>query len=269
MNATVIIAVYKNIQALKMVLESLKRQSCKDFDVIIAEDGDSPEMAKFISSCNYWFAIRHLTQKDDGWNKNAILNKAISESKTGWLIFVDGDCILHNRFVEMHIRYSGKGKVLGGKRVKLNEELSDYCMSDINNITFMPKLLSKQLFPWNKNVGFVEEGFFIDPDGVWGFIPRIRKMKVLKGCNMSFSKDDILSINGFDEDYRLPAIGEDIDLSWRFKAAGCKLFSLRNLAVEYHLYHKDNWIDQSINETMMNEKIKENSYICKNGIQKR
>lgn len=55
---------------------------------------------------------------------------------------------------------------------------------------------------------------------------------------------------------RLSAIGEDIDISWRFEAAGHKLFSLRNLAVEYHLYHKENWSDQSVNEAMMNKKMK-------------
>ena len=54
---------------------------------------------------------------------------------------------------------------------------------------------------------------------------------------MSFSKAAILEINGFDEDYIRPAIGEDIDLTWRFIAAGYHLVAARNLAVQYHLYH--------------------------------
>ncbi|MBO5987853.1 MAG: glycosyltransferase [Paludibacteraceae bacterium] len=268
MRPTVIIAVYKNVAALEIVLKSLERQTYKNFEVIVAEDGNCEEMANFISSYSSDFPIQHLTQEDDGWNKNAILNKAIVAAKTDWLIFVDGDCVLHSRFVEMHVRYAKKGRVLAGKRVKLDKDLSEYLMQDISRITSIPNKLRKFLLPWKKGVGFVEEGFFIDPDGFFGFIPKIRKMKVLKGCNMSFSKEDVLLINGFDEDYRLPAIGEDIDISWRFEAAGCKLFSLRNLAVEYHLHHKENWSDQSINEAMMKEKMKENTYFCVKGIRK-
>jgi len=55
---------------------------------------------------------------------------------------------------------------------------------------------------------------------------------------MSFSKKAIIAINGFDEDYILPAIGEDIDLSWRFIQAGFKHKSVRNMAVQYHLHHQ-------------------------------
>lgn len=46
--------------------------------------------------------------------------------------------------------------------------------------------------------------------------PELRTMSQLKECNMSMYKDAIVSINGFDEDFFRPAIGEDIDLVWRF-----------------------------------------------------
>lgn len=268
MKPTIIIAVYKNTAALEAIFKSLERQTHTNFDVIVAEDGRSKEMNDFLSGNSHGFPILHLTQEDNGWNKNAILNKAISASKTDWLIIIDGDCVLHERFVEMHLHFAKKGRILAGKRVKLNQELSELLLTDFSSIIKLPKRLLKHLLPWNKEIKFVEEGFFIDPDGFWGFIPKIRKMKVLKGCNMSFSKEDILAINGFDEDYKLPAIGEDIDLSWRFKMAGKELFSLRNMAVEYHLYHKENWSDQSINKAMMDRKIESKKYVCANGIKK-
>ena len=93
-------------------------------------------------------------------------------------------------------------------------------------------------------------------------------MKQLKGCNFSCYKSALEAINGFDEDYILPAIGEDIDLTWRFKGMGYKLFSLRNFAVQYHLHHKENWTDQSENERIMFGKIKENQFVAKNGLLK-
>ena len=36
---SLIIAVYKDVQALGLIIESLKNQSYKNFEVIIAEDG--------------------------------------------------------------------------------------------------------------------------------------------------------------------------------------------------------------------------------------
>ncbi|MDI3526363.1 MAG: hypothetical protein PWR03_546 [Tenuifilum sp.] len=77
-----------------------------------------------------------------------------------------------------------------------------------------------------------------------------------------------IKINGFDEDYIRPAIGEDIDLTWRFQRAGYKINSVRNLAVQYHLYHKENWHDQEQNYQMMMEKQKRNEFVCKNGLVK-
>ena len=85
---------------------------------------------------------------------------------------------------------------------------------------------------------------------------------------MSFYRADIEAINGFDEDYTLPAIGEDIDLTWRFKGLGYPLISLRNLAVQYHLYHRENWTDQSKNLQLMEHKMGLRQYVCQNGLRK-
>jgi hypothetical protein len=43
MNISLIIAVYKNIDFLDLVLRSVARQSMTDFEVIIAEDNDAPK----------------------------------------------------------------------------------------------------------------------------------------------------------------------------------------------------------------------------------
>ena len=87
-------------------------------------------------------------------------------------------------------------------------------------------------------------------------------------CNFSCYKSALEKINGFNEDYVLPAIGEDIDLTWRFEGMGYHLYSLRNFAVQYHLYHKENWSDQSINEAIMKENQRLKRYVTLNGLKK-
>jgi hypothetical protein len=56
---------------------------------------------------------------------------------------------------------------------------------------------------------------------------------LLIGC-----KKDLLDINGFDERYEAPSIGEDSDVEFRLGLNGVKVKSLNHIAVQYHLYHK-------------------------------
>jgi hypothetical protein len=57
------------------------------------------------------------------------------------------------------------------------------------------------------------------------------------GSNFSVAKADLEAINGFDELYDGPGCGEDSDVQYRLSLAGVIGKSLRNLAVQYHIYH--------------------------------
>lgn len=265
--ATLIISVYKDLHFLNQVINSLKLQSWKEFEVIISEDGNCPEMREFVAQIKLPYEIQHLSQDDLGWRKNRALNRAIQAAKSDWLVFIDGDCVLHHRFMEFHWKYSHRKKILAGKRVKLDPATSQLLISDTLAIDEMNTFLLKNYLKITKNgAQFVEEGFFIDPNGLLGFIPKIRSMRNLKGCNMSFHRFAIEAINGFDEEYTKPAVGEDADLLWRFQGLGYEIFSLRNLAVQYHLYHKECWVNQDENLEIMKRNQQNNQFFCKKGL---
>ncbi|MEX1241925.1 MAG: glycosyltransferase [Cyclobacteriaceae bacterium] len=269
MNVSLIISVYKDVSSLRTVLEGLKFQRFKDYQIVISEDGESEEMRSFLHSYPHDNPILHLTQPDAGWRKNQALNRAIQRSDGDYLIFIDGDCVLHHMFIENHVRFSGRRKVLAGKRVKLGPTFSNLFKEHIQDLPILERKVEKEKKAMLKDgARFYEEAFYFNPDGLLSFIPRLRKMHQLKGCNMSVYREDIEAINGFDEDYQLPAIGEDIDLTWRFEGLGYKLFSLRNLAVQYHLYHLENWSDQSRNLQLMEEKMGLKQCVCRNGLKK-
>lgn len=269
MKATLIIAIYNNIKFLKVVLNSVRYQTEKDFEIIIAEDGENTDVKEFVDQYPFEQPWQHVTQKDEGWQKNKALNKAIQTAKNDWLIFIDGDCVLHHRFIEMHLRYANENLILAGKRVKLDKHYSSLLIEDSSNICHLQKHLIKKLVFNKGNIRYIEEGIFISPDGLLGFIPKIRKLNHLTGSNMSFSKKAICFINGFDEDYTLPAVGEDYDLTWRFEAAGFKHKSVRNLAVQYHLQHLENWVNQETNMEICRKKQIENKFVCDNGLIKK
>jgi glycosyltransferase involved in cell wall biosynthesis len=264
---TIIISVYDHIVFLKAVLESIESQSFQDFEIIISEDGQHREMKAFLENRTWKHPWQHLTQQDTGWRKNKALNRAIMASSHPYLIFIDGDCILHPRFVEMHVKYAKNGRFLGGKRVKLSPEITQEYLNQGLRIHQLPWHVWKSSFSFNKQPHrFPEEGLFINPSGPLGFIPAFRSISELRGCNMSMFKKDLLAINGFDEDYTLPAIGEDIDLTWRMKKLGLELYSVRNLAVVFHLYHKENWLDQEINLSLLQQKQNKGNVNCLHGI---
>lgn len=268
MKASLIISVYKNTPFLKGVLDSLSYQSEKDFEIIISEDGEDDNMRNFIENYPFTQTYQHITQKDTGWRKNRSLNNSIKAAKSDWLIFIDGDCILHERFIEMHLRFAKEDSVLAGKRVKLDKESSDLILDKKLSVDQIQRYLKKRLLFRKGEIGFIEEGVFIAPNSFLSVIPKLRKNEKLVGCNMSFSKKAIYAINGFDEDYTLPAFGEDRDLSWRFRVAGYKHVSLRNFALVYHLDHPAGWINQDKNLAIYREKLNRNEFICKNGLVK-
>jgi GT2 family glycosyltransferase len=269
MEVSLIVSVYKDVSSLRTVLEGLRFQRYKNYQIVISEDGESDEMRNFLRTYTHDNLILHVTQPDVGWRKNQALNRAIAGSGGDYLIFIDGDCVLHHMFIENHVRFSGRKKILAGKRVKLGPAFTALFKEQIQDLPALEKKVEREKTAMRKDgAKFYEEAFYISPDGPLSFIPRLRKMHQLKGCNMSLFREDIESINGFDEDYQLPAIGEDIDLTWRFKGLGCSLFSLRNLAVQYHLHHRENWNDQSVNLQLMERKMGLKQYVCRNGLKK-
>ena len=257
MKATLIISIYKNTRALEAVLDSLKRQTEQDIEVILSEDGEDAPMAAFVQQYDFPWPMQHLTQADEGWRKEKALNRAVVAAKSDWLIFIDGDCVLHPRFIEWHCRYRRQGVMLAGKRVKLNPELSERCIRG-EHFCLLPYLFAR------RGCRYVEEAFYCSM-ARW----LRRPVKHLVGSNMSMAKADLIAINGFDEHYTLPATGEDYDIEWRMIANGCQMVSLRNLAVQYHLYHKENWDKevQAINVNYCRQMQAQNQIYCEKGIQ--
>ncbi|MBU8892028.1 MAG: glycosyltransferase [Bacteroidales bacterium] len=238
--ASVIISVYNNFKFLELVLAGFERQTNKNFEILLADDGSEEE---FIKKTQYYINhsslnIRHVWHEDKGWRKNAILNNAIQTAGSDYLIFIDGDCIPHKNFAHEHLLNRDHNTILAGRRSNLSQFISD-------------KLTFKNVKNGILERGFALTGLFLKSivggthleNAVYfksNFIrKRINKKdKGVLGSNFSLYKSDILEINGFDERYLKPAVGEDTDLEYRLRNAGKKVKSIKHLAIQYHLFHK-------------------------------
>jgi glycosyltransferase involved in cell wall biosynthesis len=256
-SASLIISVYKNVKALRLILKSLEKQRFKNFEVIIAEDNDGAEMKAFIEvySQKSAFPILHLSQPDRGFLKNKALNRAVVASSSPYLIFIDGDCVLHPHFIREHVAHQEKNRVLFGRRVLLSSALTNllYSTENLNLLRLAPLL-----FSGSKRI---EEALYLP------FIkPKIRKKSALWGCNWSIDKQSLLDINGFDEDYTLPGFGEDTDVEFRLLKRGFKLKRMKYHAIQYHLFHPLNYQDTVAMKALMQEKMNAGMTRCINGL---
>ena len=240
MRISLIIAVYKDIESLKLIINALRKQNYHYLEVVIAEDNDSVEMAEYVKSVKD-LNIVHTTQKDLGIRKARSQNNAILKSSGDYLIFIDGDCIPYSTFISAHASLAKPGFVLSGRRVNLGPGISE----KIRNKTIDPHTIEKN-FIFNSlslilgKSSHITQGIYISPSS-WLYKNTIAKRKKsnlnILGCNFSCYKSDLLAIDGFDESYGETAVPDDTDLQWRLEATGLKLKTCKMAANQLHLDH--------------------------------
>lgn len=266
--ASVIISFYNKSDYLKLVLAGFEIQSKNNFEIIIADDGSEEKIVQEIETLSnqFPFRIKHIWQEDKGFRKNRILNQAILASESDYLIFIDGDCIPHQKFVEGHLQYKSKKTALTGRRVNLSQKITDSLTPQKIKEQFLQKkvllLIEDGLFGKSYDV---EKGLYFKSNFLRNLFNK--KSRGLLGCNFSLYKEDIFSINGFDERYEAPSIGEDSDVQYRLELYGVKIKSLNHIAVQYHLYHKLQERPQK--NLILFENVKKNkTFFTPHGIQK-
>lgn len=264
---TIIISVYKNVPALKVILDALNKQTYLADEIIVSEDCQSKEMVDFLSTIENP-KIVHLTQEDLGWRKNLALNRAIVKATGDYLIFIDGDVVPHSRFIEGHIKCSEPKIVAVGKRSELGKEYSEKVYKEDLSVEKIANNYIKWIIPLHQDkVHHYEDGIY---SSLINKLTSSRHIRHIIGCNFSCYKKDFLTINGFNEDFILPSEGEDVDITWRFRGMGIEMKSCRYIANIYHLWHKKGFGEEecTTNRRIMNKNIENNVFVCLNGIEK-
>jgi glycosyltransferase involved in cell wall biosynthesis len=234
---SLIIAVHNKPEFLEKIFASLQNQTFKDFEVVIADDGSGPEIRAVLEKfqTKFSYPIRHVWQENIGFRKTAIANKAVRYSRSGYLVFVDGDCILHHRFLEDHFRSRKAGTVLSGRRVMLDEEAT----SKLTNADVASRRIEQPTFWLGHAHGTTgKHGFRLpvvsEVEDRWR-AARLKHYCIL-GSNFSLFKGDYYRVNGYEEAISGRGL-EDNNLSNRLKRAGVRIRTIARRAVQYHLFH--------------------------------
>ena len=259
MKTALLVSTYNWPEALELVLKSLSNQTVKPDEVLIADDGSTNEtklvIDAFIKESS--IIVKHIWHEDDGFKKSEILNKAITRTACDYIVQLDGDCIMHSKFIEDHITNTKPNQFLFGSRVNIQQDfLSELFLSKRVEFGFFSKGIKKR----TRNIHSSILGY--------SYKPTNELSEKFRGCNASYWRKDFIEINGYNEDM----IGwgrEDSEMIARLLNKGVLGKRLRYSAIIYHIWHNEKSRKRfNINDKIQQITITEKLVYCANGIDK-
>ena len=244
MKISVIITTYNSPRWLEKVLWGYSVQSHGDFELIIGDDGSTDETREVVDRIREesGMTIKHVWQEDKGFRKCRILNKAILEVKSDYVVFTDGDCIPRRDFLEVHAREAEPGRYLSGGYHKLPMSTSEAITKE--DITSGRCFDLKWLKTHGLKSSYKNSKLTATPLKARIFNTLTPTACNFKGSNGSAWLEDILAVNGFDE--RMPWGGLDREFGVRLVNSGIKPKHVRYNAITIHLDHKRGYKDPEL-----------------------
>jgi len=236
---------------------------CQDYhadEIIIADDGSDDLTDDVIERFRKRFRqpIKHIKQEGKGDSQSSILNKAINEAKSKYLIFSESDCIPRFDFISSHIMAAKEGHFLAGGCVPLSHKMSRWLIAeDIThrNAFLLPFMRENGMKKSFRNLKLSQNKTFASI------------MNVITSTGVSFNKQnsscwrkDIIKANGFNE--KMKCFGYDHELGERLSLLGIKPTQVSYTAVCIHLYHEEPNVSKEIteqNKRIIEEVLKEKS----------
>lgn len=201
---SVIVPVYNRVDEINDLLESLSAQTCRDFEVIIVEDGSTEPCGDLVRSFAGKVDVRYFFKPNEG--RSIARNYGIDSSSGDYLVFFDSDCVIPSDYFAI-----------------LSAELDRQPFDCFGG----PDAAHESFTPVQKAISFAMTSF-LTTGGIRGGKVQMEKF-VPRSFNMGYSRKVYDTVGGFREMF-----SEDIDMSTRIRQAG---FSI-GLIHPAHVFHK-------------------------------
>lgn len=201
---SVIVPVYNRVDEINDLLESLSAQTCRDFEVIIIEDGSTEPCGDLVRSFAGKVDVRYFFKSNEG--RSIARNYGIDRSSGDYLVFFDSDCVIPRDYFAI-----------------LSAELDRQPLDCFGG----PDAAHESFTPVQKAISFAMTSF-LTTGGIRGGKVRMEKF-VPRSFNMGYSRKVYDTVGGFREMF-----SEDIDMSTRIRQAGF----LIGLIHPAHVFHK-------------------------------
>ena len=249
MKIDIVISAYNNPEAIIQILSRIESGSHTPTSISIADDGSIDSNSSKVKEFLKDFSIKtnYYWHEDVGFRKARILNCSLQNCRSDYIVFLDGDCLPHRHFLKDHLAMAEKGYLTQGRRCFVSEKSVPQLLE--RKTTLLKLALSGKVSGLLKSVRLPTP-----------YIKRNKTMYGLLGCNLGVWRDDLIKINGFDEEYE--GWGrEDSDLCARLYNLGISRKMVYGRALVYHLNHPENdrgnltKNDELLNETLRSGKI--------------
>ncbi|GAA5068578.1 glycosyltransferase family 2 protein [Lysobacter panacisoli] len=251
---SLVICTYNWKEALALVLRSVAAQSRLPDEVIVADDGSRDDTARMLAELAQDFPVplRHVWQADEGFRRARALNRAFAAARGDYVIQLDGDMLLHPEFIADHLTLARPGRFLQGTRIRTTAAEAKRLLAG-----------GAPRFGW-----FVDAYYRDDNDrGTYHYGRRHHSVRALwlarlkarasghpMGCNVSFWRDDLVRVNGYDE--RMVGYGsEDLELDARLRHAGLRRSQIKFAALTLHLEHGSSGLVDPADPELPNNKL--------------
>jgi glycosyltransferase involved in cell wall biosynthesis len=262
---SVIVSTYNREDALDMALRALSRQSDRNFEIIVADDGSGPATARIVRE---WAAktalpIKHVWHEDRGFRLSDIRNRGIRASVGAYVVFLDGDCLARRHFVAAHRRLAEPGWFVTGTRILLSADLTERALHqglEPESWGLARWLVQRSRRGLNRFAPLLELRL--------GAIRKLsaRRWRGARGSNMAFWRADLEKVDGFDGSFS--GWGrEDSDLFIRLIRAGVRRKDGRFATSVLHLWHPE--ADRSRleeNDRQLDEVLHSNRIAARRGL---
>lgn len=254
---SLVIATYNWRQALAAVLATVRVQDELPDEVVIADDGSRADTAELIAreASSFPVPLTHVWHEDAGFRLGQIRNRAMASARGDYLIQLDGDLLLHRAFVRSHKRFAVRGTYVQGSRAMLDAAGTARSLATgrVKGGPFARGVRNRAnalYFPFlSRFVGGPSDA-----------------LQRTRGANMAFWRDDIIRVNGYDEE--IAGWGrEDSELAARLLNAGVQRRNLKFAAIAWHLHHGTRSQDTvARNHAIFERTVRERRVRCEAGI---
>lgn len=229
MRVALVITTYERADALGAVLESVARLRVPPAEILIADDGSGAPTRELVAAfiARSPVPARLVSQPHVGFRLTRLRNLAIAACHADYLVFIDGDMLLHPQFIADHARFARRGCYTQGVRIHADSALTRELIADP----------ARQPGVFSRGLGGLRRTYLLHSPMLATWTRRLANgLVAIKGCNQAFWLHDLVRINGFNEDI----VGwgpEDKELCARLEHSAVRRQTLLFGGIACHLQH--------------------------------
>ncbi len=198
-------------------------------ELVVTDDGSSDETQRVVEDFarSVPFRVGFTTHPHTTFRLSRCRNEGARASTAGYLLFLDGDCILPPDHVRIHLQRRRPDLVMAGDCCRMDEQASRRVSSEaIRSGAFRNWAPASELKRLRK----------LDRASRFYRLVRHPTKPKLIGNNVGIWRADFERINGYDENFQGWGC-EDDDLRHRLRKASVHIESILRWTFTYHIWH--------------------------------